>query len=421
MLRVSREKGNLMRVLTQAELQAFHDLVEVPEVAFGIFEVTQTQLQKSIIDAQDGIRRSFQRTGYHNYELQMQGQNAKKVHPITVVTRNGPVASTISLYKPESKEGDPRLWISGFPRLSPETEPGHVFVLMQNGNDCVGFNLTFLAKAGTGTDPLGPPESNFARVLKGTISQVFGRAPRDGGSPRAIELLEKLRALMKLGPIPSFKQGPTAVGHAVETALGIKQNSSKNPDFYGIEIKASRAASRTRMTLFAQVADWTISSAKSSGQILDRYGYIDKTGVRALQCSISAARENNQGLQFVFDFEQAVLEEVFVSSGAVESVAKWPLQLLERRLLEKHTETFWIEADEVTYRGNPAFNLRKAKYTTAPDLPAFSLLLANGDIEMDHLIKDRPGRGISEKGPLFKIWPKDLPVLFRIVGEYSLE
>ena len=47
-------------------------------------------------------------------------------------------------------------------------------------------------------------------------------------------------------------------------------------------------------------------------------------------------------------------------------------------------------------------------------------LIAEGVITMDHLIKrDAKGR-VSEKGPLFKIFPQDLDRLFSEEAEYFL-
>lgn len=88
----------------------------------------------------------------------------------------------------------------------------------------------------------------------------------------ADELLSKLKELAK-HPIRATHQGDTAIGMSIEKALGIAANSSKLPDYKGIELKSGRNSSKNRSTLFAQVAQWDISPYKKSAEILDKFGY----------------------------------------------------------------------------------------------------------------------------------------------------
>ena len=53
----------------------------------------------------------------------------------------------------------------------------------------------------------------------------------------AFELLAMLRKIASAGPIPSMVDADTSVGRTLETALGIDINSSKQPDYKGIELK----------------------------------------------------------------------------------------------------------------------------------------------------------------------------------------
>jgi hypothetical protein len=46
-------------------------------------------------------------------------------------------------------------------------------------------------------------------------------------------------------------------------------------------------------------------------------------------------------------------------------------------------------------------------------------MIEDGSITMDHVMKRNESGAAEEKGPLFKIWEKDLPRLFTIVGEYE--
>lgn len=395
-----------MRNITLDERRALLAISSLPQVSVGVVEITNTQLEKSIIDATKSVRDSFLQTGFHNYDDQPLGQNFKVQRTAFVYSDRQMVETSISLYRPETKSGDPRLWIFQFNKLSPETQAGDLVAIAQNGEICIAINVSRfdIGCISSGETLLNASTSSDQINLVGTNAE---------------RLLQEFRILASRGPIPSFKSGSTAVGHAIETALNITQNSSKDPDKYGIEIKASRHSSKTRVNLFAQVPAWKDSTCKSSAEILDRFGYVDDKGRHALRCTVSALSPNTQGLFFEVDFINSRLNERH-RVGTIESeVANWKLEKLRERLASKHYETFWVDAEELQIDGDFYFRLRKITHTRSPNLTAFAVMIEDGSITMDHVMKRNESGAAEEKGPLFKIWEKDLPRLFTIVGEYE--
>jgi hypothetical protein len=233
----------------------------------------------------------------------------------------------------------------------------------------------------------------------------------------AEDLLSKLRAISKDGLIKAITKGSTAIGMSIEAALGLAANSSKLPDYNGIELKSGRGGSN-RTTLFAQVADWKTSPVKSSAAILDAFGYQREEDFK-LYCTISAKKPNSQGLQFTYDDKNVQLIEHHSEQG---EVAFWPADILRNRLLEKHKETFWIDAESIETDGHEYFKLKSVTHTKNPMVNQLMPLLADGTITMDHLIKRKGGDKpkVSEKGPLFKMNKKDLSLLFPAPTKYSL-
>jgi len=219
------------------------------------------------------------------------------------------------------------------------------------------------------------------------------------------ELLALLRKLALNGPIKAVGKGDTAVGRSIETALGIKINSSKKPDYKGIEIKSGRApltGRETRKNLFACVPDWNISHLKSSRAILEFYGY-RRGGNHKLYCTVTTRRANSRGLLLCVDEAERLLNEVCRCKAAVQDVCSWRLEKLHDRLLEKHAETFWISATEERIRGGVWFRLKSVMHTSSPSTYQFDRLLIDSGITVDHLIKREPGSHVKEKGPLFKL------------------
>lgn len=137
-----------------------------------------------------------------------------------------------------------------------------------------------------------------------------------------------------------------------------------------------------------------------------------------LYCTIKAYKENSQGLSFIYNQSKDELQEWY---NKTELVAVWPGKLLRKRLKEKHSETFWIEAKSEIVNGIEHFQLLSVTHTKSPIITQLMPLIHSGIITMDHLIK-RSGKTnrVSEKGPLFKINKRDLDLLFPEPITYSL-
>jgi hypothetical protein len=375
--------------------------------ASALLFITQVGLQKSILDAVDPVRRLLQSEGIHDYALQHQGKDDKRTLPCTVHTNDGEFVTTASLYRPLTKKGDPRIWFSKFGSQASANDVCAVFAY--RGQIHI-LNLT--------TSDLS---ERMSAATKDDLTSFFiSRASRAGSV--ATELLNALRSLSLAGPIRAVCAGPTAIGRSIETALGIRINSSRTPDFRGIEIKAGRsdlASKATRATLFACVPEWSLSKFKSSREILDSFGY-RKGDQFKLYCTVSARRPNSQGLVFDIDQANRWLRES-CTSKKIENFAVWKLATLESSLAAKHRETFWVHASSSIVRGREYFTLASVTHTRDPNLPQFERLLSDGGVTMDHLIKRTPSGAAKEKGPLFKIERPRIQELFLgVPRQYSL-
>lgn len=372
-------------------------------IDYALFEPTATGLKKSILDATAPVRHLFEQSGLHFYGHQDLGPVYKKFKRAFFVSGSEIEQTWVSLYRPKTKKGDPRMWFRGLGKFANAGEQIAIIVHRDRPH------LVVLSRA-----PLPDLDDTSS-----TIAKFLNECVQDENTI-ADELLAKLKELAKK-PIPADKTGSTAIGMAVEQALGIEANSSKTPDYKGIELKSGRTGkdgkSATRSTLFAQVADWNLSHLKSSAQILDTYGYM-RDEVKKLYCQVEAGKANSQGLRFKYDDNSDLLHEV---DGSNNRVATWPGNLLRGRLREKHAETFWIAAESLIdpETGRESFQLLSVVHTKSPLENQLMPLIENGVISMDHLISRKKGR-VSEKGPLFKIAKQNLPLLFPEPKKYSL-
>ena len=387
----------------QPEIQEKIDTNKAHLVAIGIeysmFEPTITGLKKAILDATRPVRSLFESESFHFFDKQGQGDEHKEIKTAHFVTANSISPTKVSLYRPKTKKGDPRMW---FRNLKGFAQPSDQIAIVVFDDALYLFNLSNIEL--DNLDANSPATEFITKYLQSKNST-------------ADELLQKLKEIAK-APIKSVIVGDTAVGMAIEFALKIPANSSKQPDYKGIELKGGRGR-KNRSNLFAQVAEWAISPCKSSADILDKYGYQRGDDFK-LYCTISTRKMNSQGLQFFYDEPS---DQLIEKDRDGKTVAIWSGKILRERLIEKHAETFWIQAKSTTIDGVEYFDLISVTHTKRPLISQLLPMIQTGVITMDHLIKRKGGDKptVSEKGPLFKINKRDLSFLFPEPKTYSLK
>ncbi|TRA85854.1 MvaI/BcnI restriction endonuclease family protein [Rhizobium rhizogenes] len=398
-----------LRQLTEREKQHIERLT-ASSIDIALLQPTLTGLKKSILDATISVRNFFRERGVHDYDCQGLGatEYGEQRHAI-LLDEAGMRASRASLYRPKTKQGDPRLWFSGLPSFA---EPDDMLAILIHDATLYVVNLT---------------RTDVSRVIgeriAGPLLDLVDSMSRDA-TTIADELLKKLRAVAARGLVASVmsERADTAVGRTLEHVLGIQINSRKEPDYKGIELKsyrrAIRASRENRKTLFAQVPNWTLSKFKSSREILENFGY-ERGDDFKLYCTVSTKAKNSQGLYFEIADKYGLLNERSTNND-IGAFASWALRDLRASLAEKHNETFWVGARVYERDGHDHFEFRDVIHTRRPILSQFDLLLEQGEITMDHLIKKTATGRVSEKGPLFKINAASLGLLFPPSKSYAL-
>jgi len=368
------------------------------------FVPTETGLHKSIIDAHAQFRTYLLAHKIHDYSSQGQGVNFKKILPVTLILADQTIELEMSLYRPTTKSGDPRFWISS---LSKYVKPRNLISLLidKNGKMFL-FNCSDTSIWGQRNDP----------------TTFLGQLLRESNaSDVAIELLSKLREISAMGFIPTMKDGDTGIGFTLESLLGIKSNSNKAPDFKGIELKSARSKGGNRSNLFAKVPNWTLSNYKSSSEVLKAFGYNDKeTGQLRLYVTLSN-RPNTQGLFLRMSKSGLLIEALKKEEESLGSNAVvWNLSDLRNDLSVKHRETFWISTDVKLDHGKETFHYKSVVHTRNPFVNNFEILVETGKITVDFLIKELASGAAKDKGYLWKIKEKDFGLIFPPADKYDL-
>lgn len=366
---------------------------------------TDTGLRKSIMDAHSGLRRYLSDQKLHFYDDQGLGPKHKKTLEVCILTDSGWKQTSASLYRPETKLGDPRIWFSN---LGKYAQAWNLLVAIAKNDQLYLVNASKTELWGSLYEQ-GSPLNELVTGLAADSQKT------------QLELLDLLYDVAAQGFIPSTTNADSGVGDTLEKLLGIKRNANKSPDYKGIEIKSSRVqgkagVQKNRSSLFSQVPDWSRSRLKNSRQIIDEYGYTSqKTGMKALQVTLSC-NPNPQGLFLAFNENQSTVQNLHSGVDKIEKVVLWGLDILENRLSEKHKATFWVKAEAKKVQNIEHFQYLRVQITSAPLVANFGPLVATGKIQMDYTfsekLKPTGEKWVRDHGYLWKIKPENMNLLF---------
>ncbi len=362
---------------------------------------TPTGLEKSIFDATDGLREYLSERGYHDFGTQAQGQDHKVLKQAYLVRQNSLEPTQVSLYRPTTKNGDPRIWLghpvrsyaSAFNLLALTVIDGTLYVLNMS-DPSVQVSL----------DDAGSP-----------FRKSVDRA--DHGDVVARELLGLLRQVSSKGYLRTLRPGDTGIGYTLETMLGISANSKQAPDYKGIEIKAKRSrigTDRSRSTLYSKVPNWNLSPVGNALGLLKTRGYVDGCGRLSLYHTLSALGPNSLGLALDIDAENDWLRQVYHSPSTPKVVhdVTWEIPVLKKELAAKHHQTFWVRAMCRGAGQDEEFHYVEVQHTRRPMTANFVALVEAGVITVDYALHKKSETRARDHGYLFKIHPDNLGALF---------
>jgi len=391
-----------VRELTESEQNKIKLLTQ-NQVSLTLIEPTENGLKKSIMDATGSVRNFLKNENIHDYEQQEQGPIYKILIPTVIHTGFEIIKSQASLYRPVTKSGDPRIW---FYKMTKIAEANDLIAITYFNDSFQIFNLTKL-------DIVELMDSAIISPFKELISSINFEE-----SEISIELLNKLKQIANKGFIKSEVNSDTGIGRTIESLLGIEMNSSKAPDYKGIELKSFRDARSNRKGLFGKTPNWDLSKFKSRVEILDAFGYWE-SGIFRLYNTMRGTGRNAQGLILRIEDKNDWLVENS-DKPEIGDFLVWELETLRKSLLKKHKETFWIKAESKIEDNNEYFHFKEVEHTKNPMVDKFEILIETGAITLDYPIKRMPNGKVIDKGCNFKLKANCLDLLFPQSEIYNL-
>ena len=383
--------------MSDTNIEQFLPIFAKTGVPVAFLVPTPTGFGKSIMDATAPIRELLRNSCVHDYDQQSQGQNNKEIVDTYIVRPDSLIQTDTSLYRPETKKGDPRIWIYN---LKPYCQPCNLLALIVIERKIYVFNLSDRRIA----------DSLFS---KGFCYNILEEASHKDKLVSE-ELLNKLHIIHNRGFIPSITPGDPGVGDTLEHALGIERNNSKAPDYKGIELKTTRLTrnggnrTTTRSTLFTRVPD----EGMSYRQIVDAYGKVQvprgSTEARLqMYETLMCARVNAYDLILEVDVNNDKLNIMHQEERVRKYVSAWYLENLRKALLLKHHETFRVKAQSETRGGIEFFRYDKVLHTKNPNASLLAPLFEANKITVDLAAHYKPDGKWRDHGVLFKMMPDD--------------
>ena len=358
-----------------------------------LIRMTPTMLNKSIIDASRPFRMLVKENLKIDYDNMKQGIENGLKSEVHILIDGELQTRTISYYKPKTKKGDPRFWIS---KLNNIINTFDMLLLTVWRNRLYAI-------------PLIGNFEKFSKALK-SIFQIDKAA-----LPEAIkELEEHIREIYQSGWIKTLRGGDTGIGKTFESLLNIEENNKKEPDYKGIEIKCSRENSSTLQTLFSKTPNYAKLQNKRKDLVID-YGYWDSTKERyALYVTINAMAENSKGWKLFCNDER---EEVHVLKDG-KLIVYYEYKILQDSLALKHKQTIFVKALSKNRKNkndsNELFLYESAFYCEESSFINFLSLLSEGKISLDFAIHHDPSTSKTrDHGFLWRIKKSYIPLLFK--------
>ena len=379
-----------------SEMAVLRSLQDEYEFEYVCVRLTKTMLDKAIIDAHDALRIGLVKTGVVAFATMPQGQDAKVVVRVPLVTAVATTERDVSFYRPNTKSGDPRTWVS---RLHQDAAEGDLLLFLFDNAGGHGFvGLMVIGRDASGL------LRNAGQVLRPRLDRW-----RDDQLFRVAQGIRTGLEPLREQWVPTKRAGPTGIGYTLESLLGIDANVFQGADIDGVELKAyRRVPSRGQgklVTLFSKTPNW-VHEGQGLG-LLKKFGYTDDNGRTALYCTV-VSEPNSLGWRL----ESRVDEERINVMHKTELGAYYHTSTIERRLKEKHTATLFIMA---TSRGEGAaeeYRFDGLVYCARASMPNFMSLVGQSQVGLDFTLHVKENGAARDHGYLWRIREPTIPDLF---------
>lgn len=222
------------------------------------------------------------------------------------------------------------------------------------------------------------------------------------------ELTKKLEELKQRGFIRTLRNGPTGIGHLLESELGLKETNIAIPDIGGrVELKATRRNVNSLITLFTfNRSVWKIKQK----EVVERYGYKDEVGRQALYNIVNNKTPNSQGFYLQSDpYKHLILLK---NINYKDNIAEWSTYVIAGKFMTKLDRLVLIIADNKIEAGFEYFHFNEAYLLKHPTPEKFLEAFDKSEVMIDIRMHLKDTGGVRNHGTGFRMSEKNLMYLY---------
>lgn len=226
----------------------------------------------------------------------------------------------------------------------------------------------------------------------------------DTENPRRSEyiLLDQLSILKNRGYIDVTANGNGRFGLTIEQFLGIVQNSDKQPDFFGIELKTK--VSNTLQTLFS-LAPTAYIGCQNKRDLVDKFGIHDEEKNRVSLFSTFGVKQNNRG------FSLSIESDVIIVNNHGEAILEYEISKIKDSLLKKHKKTAYINLSKSVNDGVEQCKIDDVYLCEEPSIEKFIKLVELGKVRFELSMYVKGGK-LKDYGPFWRVQSQNISELY---------
>lgn len=365
---------------TETELEIINNIHKYNNSDYTIIRLSQTMINKNIIDANIFIRNLLLKYNIVDYsKLENGGSNGKIICSNLILSSSETKIKT-KFYKANDR-GDARFSIYGINTLVRDKKI--------SSNDLLYFTVSKKNKT---------PKILIINLTQNIpkediLSKIFNNDEINSALSR---LIPKIKNIAKNGLYKNSKGvgklKPKDAGDTLEYLLGIKTNNNNEADFEKlIEIKTKTKNNlATLFTLRPNFENTPIAEIESNDKnrvaaFTREYGYTSEKhpNHKSLYITIGTKEspQNQHGFYLDVNENTSCVEILKKTSNKV--LAFWEFKELETTLYKKHPATLWVTAETDTTSDIVKFRYTKAELTRTPQFMTFITLIKRGIITYD--------------------------------------
>jgi len=223
------------------------------------------------------------------------------------------------------------------------------------------------------------------------------------------KLIQKLKAIKKMGYIRTHRAGNTGIGKTLEDLLEIKENNIPGPNATMIELKSARKNTKSMLTLFTK----SPLPPKANSVLLKKFGYKSTRGnkKKELHTTVNAREFNTlKGKPgFKIDIKK---DRINLITAKNKIVGYWDKETLKKSFERKLPKLLYVKAEARGKGLNEEFWFNEAWLLSGFSFDNFVCLLKKGVILVDIRIGQYPNGRPHDHGTGFRVLPDKLDLCF---------